>query len=293
MGKWHAKQQIKPSQPGYYYLHLQVISFLSNSFIPTCFPGYLPTTNSPLDKTQPSFQRRYFSHLISRAKSQGNVEMVLGASANEDLYPVASVPPCPGTQKMWSLSSLSDHSLQLQTLFLLTASLCPNQGDLTHEPLELHPTWNSCQDYSLLSFKVQYIYRQQSRRKVYAIMGDRGTKALSNLHQNPPKIMDNWQWEILHNTAYNLRLKARVLWGYNEVLYNKKSWVNIRRFITMSFVSSVAKNTFDLPTLNHVHFHIKHVLPCWDDPRNQWGRSTPLLLNDKVRHAISFFPLRT
>ena len=51
-----------------------------------------------------------------------------------------SLPPCPGTQKMGRLSVLSDHSIQLQTLFLLTASLCPNQGDLTHEPLKLHPT---------------------------------------------------------------------------------------------------------------------------------------------------------
>lgn len=172
---------------------------------------------------------------------------------------------------------------------MLAATLCPNQGALTHEPLELHQTWNSRQDYSLLSFTVQYIYRQQNRRKVYAIMGDWGTKAFSNLQQNPPKIMDNWQWEILHNKAHNLWLKARALWGYKEILWNKKSRMNIHRFIIMSFISSVATNTFDLPTLNHVHFHMKHVLPFWGNPHHQWGRNLPLPING-TKSDMPFLP---
>lgn len=38
--------------------------------------------------------------------------------------------------------------------------------------------------------------------------------------------------------------------------------INIHRFTVMSFLLSVAANTFDLPPLNHVHVHVKHVLPC-------------------------------
>lgn len=38
--------------------------------------------------------------------------------------------------------------------------------------------------------------------------------------------------------------------------------MNIHRFTVMSVLISVAAKTFDLPTLGHVHFHMKHVLPC-------------------------------
>lgn len=37
--------------------------------------------------------------------------------------------------------------------------------------------------------------------------------------------------------------------------------MNIHRFPVMSFIIAVAANAFDLPILNHVRCHMKHVLP--------------------------------
>lgn len=103
-------------------------------------------------------------------------------------------------------------------------------------------------------------------------MGEVGTEAFSNPHQNPPKYIGNLQWEIHHNKAHILWPRTGVSWDYSEILCNKKSWMNNYKFIIMSFQLSVAANTFDLPTLDPVHFCMKHVIPCWDDLHHRWGK---------------------
>lgn len=107
--------------------------------------------------------------------------------------------------------------------------------------------------------------------------------------------MHNLQWEIYHNKAHNLWPRARVFWGYNEILCNKKSLMNIYKFIIMSFNISVAANTFDLPTLGPIHFCMKRVFPCWDDPHHQWGgargKNLPLPVNATESPSQMFLPL--
>lgn len=87
---WHANQQTTLARPRYFCLHPSVISFLSNSFTPACFPGCIPITTGPHNKSKPGFQRKCYPHLISKTKPMDNLETVLGASENKDLCPAAA-----------------------------------------------------------------------------------------------------------------------------------------------------------------------------------------------------------
>lgn len=169
--KWgHVSQQTKLSHPRYFRLQPPVLSFLSNSFTPALFPGCIPMTTGPHDKAQSGFQRKHYPYLIWKAKQMGTLEIILRGSENEDLSPAAAesrivtvgFTVCVCAQVHRGCEALLryviiGYNYRLRPCYL---PLCPNQGTLTHDPLALHQTWNSCQDYSLLSCKVLYIYRQ-------------------------------------------------------------------------------------------------------------------------------------
>lgn len=149
----------------------------------------------------------------------------------------------------------TDHWIQLQ----ISSSLIPDLSHVkTHDSLELHQTWISYQACSLLSCKTR-IFRGNKKRRVYAKTRD---FTLSIILKKILQINLQFRWTIYlggGNLWYTHIASDQFLKCSKEI--HKKSCFCSHRFIIMSFISSKAANIFDLPTLNYVNFHIKHVLP--------------------------------